>query len=201
MGSFRFALRRIAFAGAALFSAFTLQAMSVIAPTFDELVQDAATVFRGTVTDVHAVSVDTLQGPAVRTLVTFHVERVLKGTADADVTLSFLGGKVGRRNLHVLGMPAFAVGQHEIVFVGDNGNAVCPVLAGGHGRYHVRQDGKTRREYVARENDAPVTSTDDVAKPLESAASAPKPASAMSASDFESWIVEAARRNPHRVQP
>jgi len=186
------------------------RAMSVLAPSFDELVSAATTVFRGTVTDVHSVTVDTPQGSAIRTLVTFQVEHALKGAPAATTTLSFLGGKVGRRTLSVVGMPRFAVGEREIVFVGRNGNAICPVLAGGHGRYHVRHDGKTNRDFMARDNNAPLTSTDDVAKPLEPSASnstaataaaatsaAATSAAALSPEEFENRIM----RSVHNHRP
>ncbi len=202
MASFARAARRLLSLGLLFSLALAGRAMSVIAPTFDQLVQDSATVFRGTVTDIHCVTVDTPQGPAIRTLVTLQVERALKGSPESQVTLSFLGGKVGHRTLRVLGMPTFSVGQHEIVFVGANGNSVCPVLAGGHGRYHVRHDAKSGRDYVARENNAPLTSTDDVTKPLEGTVAAPaNAATAITPDDFEARIQNSLRRNPHSQQP
>jgi len=203
MAMFSRAARWLLSLGCLLSLVAAAHAMSVVAPTFDQLVQDATTVFRGTVTDVHSVTVDTPQGSAIRTLVTFQVERALKGSPQPQVTLSFLGGKVGHRNMHVLGMPTFAVGQREIVFVGAEGNSVCPLLAAGHGRYHVRHDVKTGHEYVARENNTPLTSTDDVAKPLEAntAAASTNSATALTSDEFETRIITATRGNSRRVQP
>ena len=178
-------------------------AMSVIAPTFDQLVGAATTVVRGVVTDVHCVSVDTPQGTAIQTLVTFHVERVLKGNANADLTLNFLGGKLGARTLTVLGMPTFKVGDREIVFVGDNGHAICPVLAAGYGRYHVRHDRATNRDYVARENNSPLASTDQIVQALDATnpAAPVGPGDAMTTEAFESRIVAAVHGNPQTLQP
>lgn len=175
--------------------------MSVIAPTFDQLVAAASTVVRGVVTDVHCASIDTPQGPAIQTLVTFHVERVLKGNADGAITLTFLGGKLGHRTLTVLGMPVFKVGQREIVFVGDNGRAICPLIAAGYGRYHVRHDGATNRDYVTRENNAPLASTDAVAQAMGAAPASSDPSQALSVDAFETRILNAVHGAKAPAQP
>jgi hypothetical protein len=172
-------LRRLS-AGALLLAATVVgRCMSVIPPTFDQLVTASDLIVRGVVTDVHSVTVDTPRGQVIRTLVTFHIEKTLKGSAGADVTLSFLGGTVGHRTLTVHGMPKFDVGAREIVFVANNGHAMCPVLAAGHGRYHVRHDAAVNRDFVIRDNGDPLHSTDDIAAPLEG----PSPARALSQSD------------------
>jgi hypothetical protein len=187
-------LRFFVLACAAFASAAIGRAMSVIPPTFDELVAAADTVVRGVVTEVHAVTVATSQGEAIKTLVTLQVEKTLKGNPGATLTLSLLGGKVGRRNLKVEGMPTFAVGDREIVFVANNGRAMCPLIAGGHGRYHVRHDAASGRDYVARDNGAPVHSTDELAQPIERAATATAPsAEPLTPDAFETRITETLR--------
>jgi hypothetical protein len=178
-------------------------AMSVIAPSFDELIASATTVVRGVVTDVHCVGVDTPQGPAIHTLVTFQVERVLKGTAGADLTLTFLGGKLGPRTLSVVGMPTFKVGEREIVFVANNGQAICPLISAGHGRYHVRHDSASNRDYVARDNETPLASTDEIAQSLDISphASATTPGGALTPDAFEARIIARVRGNETPIQP
>lgn len=169
--------------------------MSVIAPTFEQLVANADYVVRGVVTDIHCITVDTPQGQGIQTLVTLHVEHVLKGSPGTDVTLTFLGGKVGHRTLTVVGMPKFAVGQREIVFVANNGRAICPLIAAGHGRYHVQHDVALNRDYIERENGAPLTSTNEISQSLEAAPanSAATRAAALSPDSFESQITTAVR--------
>lgn len=177
-------------------------AMSVIAPTFDQLVGSAKTVVRGVVTDIHSVAVTTPQGQGIRTLVTLHVERVLKGTADADVTLDFLGGQIGNRRLTVVGMPTFKIGDREIVFVGDNGRTICPLIAAGYGRYHVRHDIATNRDYVARDNNTPLASTDQIVQAMDTAtAKATAPSEALTPEAFEARIVAAVQGNATPLQP
>jgi len=171
------------------------RAMSVVAPTFEELVGLSDVIVRGVVTDVRAEEFDSPQGRGVHTLVTLQVERALKGSPGETVTLSLLGGKAGRRTLRVVGMPEFHVGDREIVFFARNGEVICPLIAAGHGRYHVRHDAATNRDFIARDNGTPLVSTDEIIAPLENAAAAAPaiaathtPANALAPAAFESQI-------------
>jgi hypothetical protein len=192
-------LRRfVALAGAAL-AAVSASAMSVVPPTFDQLITVSDTVVRGSVTGVRAAYVDTPAGRAISTFVTLHVERTLKGApAAADtLVLEFLGGTIGADSLQVSGMPTFHAGDREIVFISGNGRTICPLLAAGHGRYRLLHDDATNRDYVARENRTPLESTDDVALPLDgpaAAASFKSAARALSPADFETRIADAVAR-------
>ena len=179
-------------------------AMSVVAPTFPELVAEAETIVRGTVTDVRTEEFDSPQGRGIRTLVTLRIERALKGTPGATFTLSQIGGTVGRRTLGIVGMPQFHVGERQIVFVADNGHVFCPLIGIGHGRYHLRADAVTGREYVARENGVPLASTDDVVMPLASGPAVTRikgPASGLAPADFEARIATTVEQQAlHRQQ-
>jgi len=183
-------LRRL-FAAACFLAAGTARALSVLPPTMDELVTAADTVVRGVVTDVRTEEFESPQGRGIRTLVTLRVERALKGTPGETVTLSLLGGKVGRRTLSVIGMPQFQVGDRQIVFFADNGGTICPLIAGGHGRYHVRHDAASNRDFVARDNGVPLESTDEISVPLDAPAILARlksPARALAPDDFETQI-------------
>lgn len=186
----------IAFAASFL----SARAMSVVPPTFDELVGVSELIVRGEVTGTRSAYVDTPQGRAIKTFVTFRVERVLKGTppTDDNLTLVFLGGKVGAASMEVAGMPAFQPGDREIVFVSGNGRTLCPLIAAGHGRYRLLRDAASNRDFVARENRVPLESTAEVQIPLQSdpspATRMKSAASALSPSDFESKIAEAVLR-------
>lgn len=171
------------------------QAMSVIPPTFDELVSLSELVVRGQVTSVRSAYVDTQQGRAIKTFVTFKVERTLKGTppANDELTLVFLGGKVGEDAMEIAGMPAFQTGDREIVFVNGNGRVLCPLISGGHGRYRLLHDAATDRDYVARENRVPLESTGEISIPLQSARTK-SATGALTPSDFEAKIAEAVTR-------
>jgi hypothetical protein len=177
------------------------RATSVIAPTFAELVAASDTIVRGTVTAIRSEEFDSSQGRGIRTLVTLRVERALKGTPADTVTLSFLGGTVGKRTLRVVGLPMFTVGQRQLVFCARNGEVMCPVVAAGHGRYHVLTDPATQRDYVARDNLTRLSSTDEVALPLSGPAAAvaarlTSPADALSLAAFENLIARSLTGTP-----
>lgn len=174
----------------------TARATSVIAPTFAELVAESDTIIRGTVTAVRSEEFASAQGRGVHTFVTLQVERTLKGAPAATVTLRLLGGTVGKRNLRVVGLPTFTVGQRQLVFFANNGNTMCPLIASGHGRYHVVTDTATQRDYVTRDNHVPLTSTDEISLPLATSAVATtlsrlaSPADALSLAAFETQITD-----------
>jgi hypothetical protein len=176
------------------------RATSIVPPTFAELVAESNTVVRGTVTAVRAEEFESPQGRGIHTFVTFRVERTLKGTPADTVTLRFLGGTVGQRTLRLAGIPTFAVGQRQLVFVSRNGEVMCPLIGAGHGRYHVVTDTATQREYLTRDNAVPLTSTDEIVLPLASGATADLLARRLTADQaltlaaFESRVLDAVAR-------
>jgi hypothetical protein len=187
----------------ALLSLPLARATTVIPPTFSELVAEADTVVRGVVTDIHAEEFDSPQGKGVRTLVTLRVERALKGAPGESVTLSILGGTVGKRTLRVVGLPQFQLGQRQIVFFANNGRVICPLIGAGHGRYHVKTDAATQRDYVVRDNEVPLSSTDEIPLPLEATAIAGRvktAADALTLGAFEAQILDALGRGDSNQQ-
>ncbi len=179
-------------------------AMTVLPPTFPELVAEAETIVRGQVTAVRSEEFDSPQGRGIRTLITLTVERTLKGAPGDTVTLSLMGGTVGRRTLAIAGMPQFQVGDRQIVFMADNGRVFCPLIGIGHGRYHVRTDAATGREYVARDNGVPLASAGDVVMPLANGAVLARlasPASALAPAAFEAQITATAAQQTLNRQP
>jgi hypothetical protein len=180
-----------------------LRATTVVPPTFPELVHEAETIVRGVVTQQRTEEFDSPQGRGIRTLVTLQVERALKGSPGETLTVTMLGGTVGRRTLHIAGVPQFRVGERQIVFVAHNGRAFCPVIAGGHGRYFIRADA-TGREFIARDNGAPLGSVDAIALPLSVSPvvlQLQNAASGISCVDFESQILAALPRSPVELTP
>jgi hypothetical protein len=176
------------------------RATSILPPTFAELVAEAETIARGTVTAVRSEAFDSPQGRGIHTFVTVRVERTLKGTPADTVTLRLLGGTVGKRTLRVVGVPTFAIGQRQLVFVARNGEVMCPLIGAGHGRYHVLTDTATQREYLTRDNAVPLTSTDEIVLPLSSGPTADLLArrltanQALSLASFETQIMDTLAR-------
>ena len=103
-----------------------------------EVVSDAATVVRGRVTDVRAV-----RSPAgeVESIVTIAVESVLKGAADACVSMRVPGGTIGRYRTVMTGAPVMRVGDRAVFFLKRGpGNAFWPVGL-SQGIYRVTMSG------------------------------------------------------------
>jgi hypothetical protein len=140
---------------------------TVVAPTFAELVDEAQTIVRARVIELHSAWADSPQGRVIKTHVTFRIEKQLKGGATPELTLSFLGGELDGQGMRVAGMPQFTVGQTEILFIAGNGVRFCPLVAMMHGRYHVQTDAATGREYMARNDGIPLLSEHDVQLPQD----------------------------------
>lgn len=169
------------------------RATTVEPPSFAELVAEAESIYRGQVTAVQSRRVASPTGASIiKTFVTFAVERTLKGSAQPEVELEFLGGTVGEDSLEVAGVPQFTVGQREIVFVQKNGRQFCPLVRVMHGRYHVERESATGRDFVSRDNRELLTDVSEVALPIAHHATAAAVRSdtsrALSATTFESSI-------------
>lgn len=187
---------RLLLAALLLALAPALRATSVIPPSFPELVAEAESIVRGRVTAVTArrVARSDAPGSVIRTYVTLAVERVLKGSAPAEITLELLGGSLGPDRLVVAGMPSFSLGARELVFIQRNGVQFCPLVGMGHGRYRVQRDDAGARDIVLRDNGLPLRETGAVALPLQDlpaplrAAQAADTRGALSLADFEASI-------------
>lgn len=145
-----------------VFAAAVAHATSVVPPRFTELVAEAQVIVRAKVTQVACVWVDTPQGRVIKTNVTLTVARVMKGTADKEMTLQFLGGEIDDQVMRVAGMPQFTVGQTDIVFITGNGVRFCPLVGMMHGRYRVKTDASTQREFIARDDGVPLEDVSEV---------------------------------------
>jgi hypothetical protein len=177
-----------------------LRAMSVVPPTFTELVAEADAIVRARVVSIQPFAEQSAAGEVLRTRVTFVVETTLKGRHEGGLTLEFLGGELDGRGLRVPGMPTFTPGATELLFVTRQGAGVCPLVAAGHGRYRVLTDRVSGREFIARNDFTPLASEHDVQLPLSTAAGLVRPASAgLSPALFSARILaELERTNPAR---
>jgi len=135
---------------------------SVVAPTFDELVARAESVFAGRVVALRSTWVDSRAGRAIVTDVTFAIERTVKGPVYAERSLEFLGGTVGDDTLRVSGMPEFHVGDRDVLFVADTGRPVSPLVGFMYGRFRVLRDSRTGTEMIRTHDGRPLGGVDEV---------------------------------------
>jgi hypothetical protein len=179
----------------------TGRATSVTPPSFAELVAESNAIVRASVTSISAAWADAGGQRVIKTHVSFRVKKNLKGVSPETLTLEFLGGTVGSESMQVSGMPQFAVGQTEILFVANNGAQFCPLVRMMHGRYRVLDDAARHRVYVARDDGAPLEKTDDVQLPADDGVLRQfrSAATALSPEEFEAHIageIEKSRRAP-----
>lgn len=113
---------------------------TVIAPTFDELVSKAETIFVGEAVDARSVLETTRDGRRIVTIVTFDVSRVIKGSVGLRTQLTFLGGTVGDETMEIAGMPKFRVGDRDVLFVSGEGGSASPLIGMWHGRFRIEAD-------------------------------------------------------------
>jgi hypothetical protein len=150
-------------AGAAL----PVHALSVIAPTFDELVRESTQILRVEVISLSAQLDPSDSGPVIHTFVRCRVLRRLKGAStDGEITLRLQGGQVGALHMEVPGMPKFRAGERCLLFVTGNGTSACPLVGVMHGCYRLASNPATGREQVLRENRTPLRAADEVVLPL-----------------------------------
>jgi hypothetical protein len=114
-----------------------LFAISVVAPTFQELVAEAERIVEGRVVNVESRWITRHSNPLIVTAVTVSLDRVLKGRDARQIVLEFLGGTVGDTTLVVHGQVTFAVGDRAVFFTREQPNAVSPLVGVTHGLFRV----------------------------------------------------------------
>ena len=153
-----------------LWGAVNLPATTVIPPEFPQLVNESDYIVRAVVKSV-ACEWREVQGHRhIFTLVELDVREVIAGQPPRPLILQLLGGKVGKDELTVSGVPQFQVGDEDVLFIRGNGQNICPLFAIMHGRYPIMKDKGTGREYITRSNRVPLHDTAEVALPIAGAA-------------------------------
>jgi hypothetical protein len=174
-------------------------ATTVIPPDFQQLVNQSDYIVRAVVKSVSSEMQSDGQNRHIITKVELDVRQVISGTPPQPLVLEMLGGKVGNEQMMVEGAPQFKVGDEDILFVHGNGQLFNPLVALMHGRYPVKRDAATGREYMVRSNGAALYSEMDVALPMSSPVPGQKTPRAdappLSAADFVNRI-QAAAKNP-----
>jgi hypothetical protein len=130
---------------AALVSAASLRATTLVPADLGELSRDALAIVRGRVSRVDGRWTDDRRG--IETIVTLDVDEYLKGDLGATVQFRLPGGLLGRFRSIVVGAPRFALDDRVVVFLGAKG-PVIPYLVGfSQGVYRVVPDPTAREAW------------------------------------------------------
>jgi hypothetical protein len=172
----------------------SIQATTVIPPTFEQLVGQAEVIFQGSVTEVHSVWSGEGAQRQIDSYMTFQVEDSLKGKRGVSFTMRLLGGTVDGETMEVTDSPKFKVGDRDILFVEHNGEQFVPLVGIMHGRFHVQRDEQTGRDFVVTGEGDPVREVAKLGREEQSATAA----EALSPSAFKSQIQTHLANHPER---
>jgi hypothetical protein len=165
-----------------------LGATTVVPPTFEQLVQQAEFIFQGTVTDVRSIWEGEGAQRHIETYVTFQVADAIKGNAvGTTYTIQMLGGTVGDDTLVITDAPKFRVGDHDILFVENNGQQFVPLVGIMYGRFRVQHDDQTGSDIVLNNEGEPLRDPTQLGRD-ENAATAADAGAAISSEQFKSAI-------------
>ncbi len=149
-----------------LAAATTGLATSVIPPSFPELVNGSDYIVRAKIKSLTYEAKPQAGKELIFTKIEVEVIEVIAGTPPTPLVLTMLGGRIGDIELSVEGAPKFAVGDEDILFVSGNGTNFHPLYAVMHGRYPVRRDKVTGREYITRNNGVILADVAEVVLPM-----------------------------------
>ena len=141
----------------------SLDATTVIPPSFDELVSRAEVIFQGSVTDVRSQWVGEGAQRHIVTYITFKVDDAIKGSPGATYTMRMLGGTVDGQTMEVSDSPKFKKGDRDFLFVEHNGQQFIPLVGIMHGRFHVERE-QNGREIVAVNSGEPLSDVASLGK-------------------------------------
>jgi hypothetical protein len=133
---------------------------SVTTPAgFNEVVTESSLIVRG-----HVTATRTIVGSAgeIATVATVAVDRVLKGTASAFVSVLVPGGDLGSTRVVMVGAPALRVNDAAVFCLGRGADGLWRPVGLASGIFRVRPDPATGRAVV----NAPVTVSSASAGPV-----------------------------------
>jgi hypothetical protein len=142
-------------------------ATSVVPPEFSELVNESSYIVRAVVKSVTAEERTNAQGyRKIYSRVELEVKEVVAGRPPSPLVLEVLGGRVGDRELAIVGAPKFVVGEESILFVQNNGRQVYPLVRMMHGMYRIEKEPTRGRPQMVRSDGQPLRDVRDVSAPF-----------------------------------
>lgn len=163
---------------------FIANATTVIPPNFEELVNRAEVIFEGEVTDLKSQWIGEGSEHRIVTYVTFKVDQALKGDPGTTYSIRMLGGTVDGRTMAVSDAPKFKVGDHDVLFIQNNGHQFIPLVGIQHGRFRVQKD-QTGRDTLVTGEGQPLADVTQLGANEEAVA---KTKTALSLNDFKTAI-------------
>jgi hypothetical protein len=127
------------------------RATTVIPPDFDHLVKRAQIIFEGDVTGMQSQWIGEGAQHRIVTYVTFKVDESLKGDPGTSYTMRMLGGTVDGQTMEISDAPKFKVGDHDLLFVENNGSQFIPLVGIEHGRFEIKKDASGNETVVTGE--------------------------------------------------
>lgn len=161
-----------------------LRATTVIPPTFDQLVDEAESIFEGTVTAMRSEWTGEGANRHIVTYVTFRIEDAIKGSVGNEYTIRMFGGTVDGQTMEVTDAPRFKVEDRDILFVTHNGTQFIPLVGIMHGRFHVLPDETGKNEKIAKDSGATVANLAKLGRDEHAAVTG----TAMSKAEFKAAI-------------
>lgn len=129
---------------------------SVIEVGLGEMAAASELVFEGRVIDVQTRWTE--DGRAIRSVVTFEVLDVLKGSAGATVKLGFLGGAIDHMRLSITDLNLPVAGEKGVYFVENTvEDQVNPLYGWSQGHFLLVRDPSGKGERVLTADARPVT--------------------------------------------
>ena len=164
--------------------AFTARATTVIPPSFDQLVKRAQVIFEGDVTGMKSQWIGEGSEHRIVTYVPFKVDDSRKGDPGTSYTIRMLGGTVDGQTMQVSDAPKFAVGDHDLLFVENNGSQFIPLVGIGHGRFRIKKDESGNAMLLTGE-DQPLTDVSQLGADEKTAVQGRRP---LSLQDFKTTV-------------
>jgi hypothetical protein len=152
------------------FAAGPAFATTVIPPDFSELVNESSYIVRAVVKSVTAEERTNAKGKKlIYSKVELEVTEAIAGRPPSPLVLQVLGGRMGDRELAIVGAPKFVVGEESILFVQNNGRQVYPLVRMMHGMYRIEKEPTRGRQQMVRSDGQPLRQVRDVSAPHHAA--------------------------------
>lgn len=125
--------------------------------SLEELVAASSLIFEGRVKSVKCHL--ERGGKQIYSLITVAPSRVHKGSAEGDIVIRMLGGRVGDLASGIVGAPRFRTGEEVFLFCSPHkaSRGLVAVTSLGMGKFTVVTDARSGRKYLERKIPAGVT--------------------------------------------